>query len=151
VTTEIKEALDIWICDHSSVQPSPITRDTLLVENPSTGLKERRGKLLLEIPVCELHNDMLQPLNKGGFAGIRDADGNIIISDTTLRKLLPKELRPATETHKQLCGCELCNTATSLQKTLNAFRSRTLKQLQESVNRAVLPRQTGKTPSNTRL
>jgi hypothetical protein len=104
-------------------------------------LKERRGKLLFEIPVRELHNDMLMPINKGGFAGVRNEDGKIIILDTTLRKLSPIELRPATETHKQLCGCKLCNTATSLQKTLNAFRSRTLKQLQESVNRAVLPRQ----------
>jgi hypothetical protein len=141
VTTEIKEALDQWIRDHPNVRPSPITRDTLLVMNQSTGLKERRGKLLLEISVRELHNDMLLPVNKGGFAGVRDNDGAIIISDSTLRKLLPHELRPATETHKQLCGCELCNTATSLQKTLNAFRLRSLKQMRESVSRAVLPRQ----------
>jgi hypothetical protein len=113
----------------------------LLVKDPLTGLKERRGKLLLEIPVRELHNDMLLPINKGGFSGVRDDDGKVIISDTTLRKLLPKELHPVTETHKQLCGCKLCNTATSLQKTLNAFCLRTLKELQESVNQAVLPRQ----------
>jgi hypothetical protein len=43
---------------------------------------EQRGKLLLKIPVRELHNDMLLPLNKDGFAGIRDEDGQIIISDT---------------------------------------------------------------------
>jgi hypothetical protein len=91
---------------------------------------------------------MLLPVNKGGFSQIRDKDGQIIISDTTLqkllptlRKLLPNELRPATETHKQLCGCELCNTATSLHKTLSAFCSRTLKQMRERVNWAVLPRQ----------
>jgi hypothetical protein len=81
-------------------------------------LKEQRGKLLLEIPVGELHNDMLLPINKGGFSGVRDAEGTIIILDNTLRKLLPIELQPATEMHKQLCGCKLCNTVTSLQKTL---------------------------------
>ncbi len=86
------------------------------------------GKLLLEIPVRELQNDMLLPVNKGGFAGALDESGAIIISDTTLRKLLPKELRPATETHKQLCGCVFCITAALLQKTLNAFRLRSLKQ-----------------------
>ncbi len=73
--------------------------------------------MLLEVPVRELHNDMLLPINEGCFTGVRDTDGKIIISDTMLRKLLPKELRPATETHKQLCGWELCNTAKSLQKT----------------------------------
>jgi hypothetical protein len=104
-------------------------------------VKGRRGKLLLEIPVWELHNDMLLPINEGGFAGVRDTDGQIIISGTTQRKLLSKELHPVTETHKQLCGCKLCNTATSLQKTLNAFRSRSLTQLHKSVNCAVLPRQ----------
>ena len=141
ITPVIKEGLDHWIRGHPNVQPSPITQDTLLVYNPVTGVKERTGKLLLEISVRELHNDMLLPENKGGFAGVRDADGCIIISDTTLRKLLPKELRPATETHKQLCGCELCNTAASLQKTLNAFWSQNLQQMEQSVNRAVLPRQ----------
>jgi hypothetical protein len=72
---------------------------------------------------------------------MRAEDGTIIISDTTLWKLLPIELRPARETHKQLCGCKLCNTVTSLHKTLNAFCLRTLKQLTQSVNRTVLPRQ----------
>jgi hypothetical protein len=107
VTPEIKEALDQWVLDHPNVRPSPITQDTLLVNNPSTGLKEQRGKLLLEIPVRELHNDMLLPISEGCFAGVRDMDGKIIKLDTTLRNLLPEELRPATETHKQLCGYEL--------------------------------------------
>jgi hypothetical protein len=35
---------------------------------------------------------MLQPINKGGFAGVRDVEGKIIISDTALQKLLPIEL-----------------------------------------------------------
>ena len=131
ITTAIKEKLDIWIREHPNVRPSPITRDTLLIRNKATGEKERVGKLLLEIPVRDLHNDMLLPVNKGGFAGAFGEDGAIIISDTTLRKLLPRELRPATETHKQLCGCELCITAASLQKTLNAFRLRSLKVLKE--------------------
>jgi hypothetical protein len=46
-----------------------------------------------------------------------------------------------TEMRKQLCGWKLCNTITYFQKTLNAFFSRTLKQLTQSVSQAVLPRQ----------
>jgi hypothetical protein len=92
VTPVIKETLNQWVRDHPNVRPSPITQDTLLVKNPSTGLKEWRGKLLLEIPVRELHNDMLLPISEGGLAGVRDEDGKIIILDTTLRNLLPEKL-----------------------------------------------------------
>jgi hypothetical protein len=100
--------------------------DTLLVKKEMTGGKEQAGKLLLEIPVCKIHNNMLLPVNKGGFAGARDESGA-----TILWKLLPRELRPAMEMHKQSCGCELCITATSLQKTLNAFRLGSLHLLKE--------------------
>ena len=54
VTPGIKDALGQWICEHPNVRPSPITQDALLVMNPLTGLKEHRGKLLLETPVREL-------------------------------------------------------------------------------------------------
>jgi hypothetical protein len=92
ITNAIKERLDIWIREHPNVRPSPITRDTLLVKNKVTGEKERVGKLILKIPVRKLHNDMLLPVNKGGFAGAFDESGAPIISDSTLQKLLPKEL-----------------------------------------------------------
>jgi hypothetical protein len=92
ITDAIKEKIDIWVREHPNVRPSPVTRDTLLVKNKVSGEKERVGKLLLEIHVRESHNDMLLPVNKGGFAGAFDENGSIIISDTTLRKLLPKEL-----------------------------------------------------------
>jgi hypothetical protein len=69
ITNQVKEQLDIWIHQHPNVRPTLITRDALLVKNKVTGEKELVGKLLLEIPVQELHNDMLLPVNKGGFAG----------------------------------------------------------------------------------
>jgi hypothetical protein len=128
---EVKQKLDIWIRQHPNVRPSPITRDIILINNKVTGEKEQVGKLLLEIPVGELHSDMLLSVNKGGFAGAIDESGAIIISDTMLRKVLAHELCPATEMHKQLCGCELRITTASLQKTLNAFCLRSLKLLKE--------------------
>jgi hypothetical protein len=87
ITNAIKEKIDIWVREHPNVCPSPITRDTLLVKNKVTGEKERIGKLLLEIPVRELHNDMLLPVNKGGFAGAFDENNQIITSDTTVKYL----------------------------------------------------------------
>jgi hypothetical protein len=50
----------------------------LLIKNKVTGEKEQVGKLLLEILVRELHNDMLLPVNKGGFAGAIDERGVIL-------------------------------------------------------------------------
>jgi hypothetical protein len=89
---QLKKKKDHWVGEHPNVRPSPITRDTLLVKNKVTGKKKRVGKLLLEIPDRELHNNMLLPVNKDGSAGAFDENHQIILSDTTLQKLLPKEL-----------------------------------------------------------
>jgi hypothetical protein len=42
ITDGIKAKLDIWIREHPNVRPSPITRDTLLVETRS---RERKNEL----------------------------------------------------------------------------------------------------------
>jgi hypothetical protein len=87
-----------------------------------TGIKERVPKLLLQIPVRELHNDLLKPVEEGGLLEARDENGIALISDTALRSMMPEQLRRATERHKQMCGCEICITVQSLQQTLNAWR-----------------------------
>jgi hypothetical protein len=108
-----------WVRDHSMVQECPNVNDTLLVKDPITGLKTRVRKLLLYIPVRELHNDLL---GKGGLPEARDSNQNVLISDTRLRTILPTELRAATDSHKQMCGCQYCLTTRFLQAALNAFR-----------------------------
>ena len=70
--------------------------------------KERVSKLLLQISIRELHNDMLLPPDEGGFKEARDETGNVRISDTALRALLPEQARKMTPRHKQMCGCEVC-------------------------------------------
>jgi hypothetical protein len=133
ITATIQADLRQWILDHPHVINSPIAKDTLLVRNKE-GIKERVSKLLLEIPVRELHNDLILPPKDGGLAVARDVSGNVIISDTSLRRLLPTELRVATESHKQLCGCEICLTARSHQLSLNAWRQRYVKKLKENAD-----------------
>ena len=46
-------------------------------------------KLLLQVSVRELHNSLVSDPNDCGLKDARDEDGNIIISDSTLRSLLP--------------------------------------------------------------
>ena len=91
ITATVQANLRQWILDHPHVINSPIAKDTLLVRN-SEGIKERVSKLLLEIPIRELHNDLILPPREGGLADARDDSGNVIISDMSLRRLLPQQL-----------------------------------------------------------
>jgi uncharacterized protein YciW len=88
-------------------------------------------KLLIEISVRELHNDLLELPESGGLAEARDAEGKVIISDSVLRCLLPPQLRKMTARHKQMCGCEVCLTVIGMQQSLNAWRHRLLRKLKD--------------------
>ena len=50
-------------------------------------------KLLLQVSVRELHNSLVSDPNDGCLKDARDEDGKIIISDSTLRSLLPPQLK----------------------------------------------------------
>ena len=50
-------------------------------------------KLLLQVSVRELHNSRVSDPNYGGLKDARDEDGKIIISDSTLRSLLPPQFK----------------------------------------------------------
>ena len=134
ITTEVRAKLHEWVLNHPRVVQSPIANDTLFVLNEETGKKERVGKLLLEISVRELHNNLIAlPVDAGGPGGglaeARDDAGKIIISDTALRYLLPPQLKAMTERHKLMCGCETCLVPDTLQRSLNAFRARLKREL----------------------
>jgi len=77
-----------WVRTHPNVIPSPQMKDTLLING------QRVGKLLLEIPVRELH-----------------------------------KLKKATDSHKQMCGCEICVVARLMLLSLKAWRENNSKKL----------------------
>jgi hypothetical protein len=108
----------------------------LLVHNLETGQKECLNKLLLQISIRELHNDMLLPPDQGGFKEAWEETGNARISDTALHALLPEQAWRMTPRHKQMCGCEVCIQIRSLQQSLNAWRHRRLKLLTELADAA---------------
>jgi len=122
VMKEKRAALDEWIRSHHDVVQSPIANDTIQVYNPETEKKEPKPKLLLMVPVRELHNDLAQPEERGGFKYAYDERGKLLISDTMLRSLLPKELKRMTERHKQMCGCETCIVGRGMLRSLRAYR-----------------------------
>ena len=50
-------------------------------------------KFLLQVSIRELHNILVSDPNDGGMKDARNENGNIIISDSTLRLLLPPQLK----------------------------------------------------------
>jgi hypothetical protein len=127
ISPEVREELLDWIANHENVISSPIAKDALLVLNSETREKEQVGKLLLEIYVRELHNSLIGKEEDGGLACARDANGNVAISDTALRYLLPPQLRKMTPRHKQMCGCKIYIIARGLQTSYNMWRHREVK------------------------
>ena len=57
-------------------------KDTILVNG------KRVGKLLLEISVRELHNNMMQLVADGVLACVRNAFDKVIVGDGSLRKII---------------------------------------------------------------
>lgn len=132
VTPAIRTKVVDWIKSHEHVVNSPIYNETLLIKDPVSSEKRRVAKLLLEIPVRELHCHLVAPVQEGGLAESRDLAGSIIISDSNLRIIIKEsipQLRRMSSRHKQMCGCETCIIVSSLQKSLNGFRRREEKKL----------------------
>ena len=75
-------------------------------------------KLLLQVSVRELHNSLVSDPNGCGLKYSRDEDGNIIISDYTLRSLLPPQLQLMSTRNKVMFGCEYFISAKSLHSSL---------------------------------
>jgi hypothetical protein len=133
VDVATRQQLDTWIRNHSMIVNSPLKDETLLVKDPFTGERLRKTKLLLCIPIRELHSDLYKDPPVGLPEAI-DNTGKQLISDTMLRSLLPPELKPATKRHKQMCGCEVCLTMQSHQSTVNAFRMLQIRRMESEAN-----------------
>ena len=75
-----------WIQKHEYVVESPIMNDMVCIPDPNDETKTiKTSKLLLSISVRELHNYLLKHLDAA-----KTPDGEVLISDTKLRKILPK-------------------------------------------------------------
>ncbi len=120
---EYKEAVKHWVMHHQFVRVSPIKSDTLKIG------EHEEPKLLREVSIREMHNDMLRTVEDCGLKCAQDDEGEPTISDTRfqilLKEVLP-QLRKATQRHKQMCGCETCIGVRYLQFALNRFRANTI-------------------------
>ena len=64
---------------------------------------------------------MILPNSEVGFSCARTIDGNIFIGDTSLRKYMPKYIKPTRNRNKITCGWETCISAMLLWSDLNKW------------------------------
>ena len=65
-------------------------------------------KLLFQVSIRELHNRTAITYEEGGTKEARDIEYKIIINGSTLRKILPPQLKEMTDQCKIMRGCEFC-------------------------------------------
>ena len=106
INEQIKCNLYTWITRHPQVVQLPISNDCLKVMLYYQTEPQLVPKLLLQMSVRELHNILVRDPNDGGLKYARDEDCEIIISDSTLRSLLPPQLKQMSACYKIICGCE---------------------------------------------
>ena len=90
-------------------------------------------KLLLQVSVRELHNSLVSYPNDVSLKDARDEDGKIIISDSTLRSLLPPQLKEKSARYNIMCGCECCISTKSIHSSLLSWSDRYLKKLKDKI------------------
>ena len=89
INDNIKTNIYSWITRQNQVVQSPISNDCLKFMFDDQTEPQLVPKLLPQVSIRELYNSLVSDSNDGGPKDARDEDGNIIISDSTLRSLLP--------------------------------------------------------------
>ena len=120
----------------TQVVQSPISIDCLKVVLDDQTEPQLVPKLLLQVSVRELDNSLVSDPNYSGMKDARDENGKIIISDSTLRLLLPPKLNQISARYKIMCGCECCISAKSIHSSFLSWRDRYLKKLKDQSQNA---------------
>ena len=94
-----------WIIHHPQGVQSPIFNDCQKVNIDGHTEPQLVPKLLLQVSVIELHKKLVSNADNVGLKEARDENDNIIISDFTLRSLLPTQLKIKSSKYKVMCSC----------------------------------------------
>ena len=134
ITPHIINSVREWVMSHDHVKKSSSSKDSIQVRVDGSNEKVVMPKYYLQLPIRELHAQMIKPQEHGGLNEVRDDNGKVIVSEYSLRKILPKNIKPMSKQKRLLCGCESCITADLLQSSLNAWRQKHLKRLEHVMN-----------------
>ena len=72
-------------------------------------------KLLLQITIRELHNDLIEQVQEAS------EDGVPLISDTKLREMIPPQVKKMTDRYMEMCGCTDCVSIGYFHSDNNTF------------------------------
>ena len=124
VNDELLKKIHSFIRNHPHVVESPLANDMATVKNQE-GLLIKVPKLLLQIPIRVLHNDLVKNLVEA-----IDSTGKVMVSDTKLRQILPKELRYMSNRYKLMCGCIDCLKIQYYQSDYNQYKKLLMNHMQ---------------------
>ena len=94
MTLALTDNMNEWIGNHPQVLNSPISNNIVLVpDHNQPGKKIRCSKLLLQISIREIHNDLISEIFIYQFKeAIDESKVKTLISDTSLRAIIPKNV-----------------------------------------------------------
>jgi len=72
------------------------------------GKKSKVAKQYWTGTLYSLYQEATQDPSKGGFAGFRDKDGNIICKQVTMEQMMPHFFSRLTDNHREDCVCTDC-------------------------------------------
>ena len=140
INEQIRRNLYTWITRHTQVVQSPISNYCLKVMLDDQIEPQPVPKLLLQVYVRELNNSLVSDPNYGGIKDARDENSKIIISYSTLRSLLPPQLKQISSRYKVMGGCECCISAKRIHSSLISWRDSYLKKLKDQIQNAQIRR-----------
>ena len=118
INAQVKKSLYNWILQHPQVVQSTTSNGCLKFSIDGPSETQLVKKMLLQVSARELHNSMVIPPEDGVIKEARDADNNIIISDSTLLSIVPAQLKKMSTRYKVMCGCECCISANIIHSSL---------------------------------
>ena len=129
INEHVKSEFYHWIIRYPQTFQSPIANDCIKITIDEQITPQLVLKLLFQVSSTYLHNSMVSPIEEGGIKEAREKYSNIIISDTTLRKILPPLVKKITSRYKVMCGCECCIATKRFHCSLLTWRDRHMKHL----------------------
>ena len=88
VNEDLEEKVISFIVNHPNVVQSPLMNDCVLVKDKDDPTVVKKvPKLLLQVSIRELHNDLIEQLPEAS------KDGIPLVSDSVLRKMIPPQVK----------------------------------------------------------
>ena len=104
----MREEIVEWIISHNNFKPSCVSSGVINILSPESYQKEVFLKMLTEIYVRDIHDDMIKKYYNVGLESVVDSmTQKLLISYTTLILFIPPQVSKIIIRLRQICGCEI--------------------------------------------